>query len=145
MNAKLFENDSIITSLVTDTYYLNFEDIRRKNEFIERYVILDYIIRECPDTVEEFDYIIYVINDVDIVNIETLAPGLDELMITMDENNYPKIFLGITSDETDEFRENSKKQEDYLTASDDVTTRLYKAWESDAALFEFVQRLYETN
>ncbi len=141
MNAKLTGDETILSSLVTDSSYLDYDDIRKKNEFIEQYVNLDFIIRECPDDITEFDYIVYVINDVDIINVNVHAPGLDELIIRMDEENYPKIFLGVTSSAADAFREQSRQQSDYQAALEDVVARLSAAMIEDPALLEFVEKL----
>ena len=140
MNAKLAGNEEILSSLVTDSSALNYEDILKKQEFIESYDILGYLIHECPDEVTEFDYIVYVINDVHIINLGIL-PGLDGLMISLDENNNPKVFFGVISDTTEQFIEASKASEDYLQISDEVTSRFFEALTNDPDLDEFVERL----
>lgn len=141
MNAKLIADESTLSALVTDSSYLDYDDIKKKHEFIEQYVNLDFIIRKCPDDITEFDYIVYVINDVDIINVSVHAPGLDEVIIRMDEENYPKIFLGVTSSAADTFREQSRQQSDYQTALEDVVERLSAAMIEDPTLLEFVEKL----
>ena len=143
MNAKLSCDEELLSSLVTDSSYLNINDISTKTQYIERYENLQFIIREFPETVTEADFIVYVANDVKIVNIRTVAPGLDEYMITLDEENYPKIFYGNTSADTDEYRTWSRSQDDLQTLLDDVLNRLADAMLQDADLLEFIGRIQD--
>lgn len=141
MNAKLACDEVLLSELVTDSTYLNINDISTKTQYIERYENLQFIIREFPEDITEADFIIYVANDVKIVNISTVAPGMDEYMITLDKENYPKIFYGTTSLATDEYRTWSRAQEDFQTLYDDVINRLADAMINDSDLLEFIERI----
>ncbi len=141
MNAKLACDEALLSELVTDSSYLNINDISTKTQYIERYENLQFLIQQLPEEITEVHFIAYVANDVKIVNIATLAPGMDEYMITLDEENYPKIFYGKTSSTTDEHRIASKAQEDFQTLYDDVINRLADAMLSDPDLLEFIERI----
>ncbi len=141
MNAKLACDEALLSELVTDSSYLNINDISTKTQYIERYENLQFLIRELPEEITEVDFIAYVANDVKIVNITTLAPGMDEYMITLNEENYPKIFYGKTSAITDEHRISSKTQEDFQTLYNNVIDRLADAMLSDPDLLEFIERI----
>ena len=141
MNAKLACDEALLSELVTDSSYLNINDISTKTQYIERYENLQFLIRELPKEITEVHFIAYVANDVKIVNIATLAPGMDEYMITFNEENYPKIFYGKTSSTTDEHRISSKTQEDFQTLYNDVINRLADAMLSDPDLLEFIERI----
>lgn len=141
MNAKLACDEALLSELVTDSSYININDISTKTQYIERYENLQFLIREFPEDIIEADFIVYVANDVKIVNIAMVAPGMDEYMITLDEENYPKIFYGTTSATTDEYRTWSKKQEDFQTLYDDVVNRLADAMLYDPDLLEFIERI----
>ena len=141
MNAKLACDEALLAELVTDSSYININDISIKTQYIERYENLQFIIREVPENITEVDFITYVTNDVKIVNIATLAPGMDEYMITLDEKNYPKIFYGTTSATTDEYRTWSRTQEDFQTSYNDVVNRLADAMLTDSDLLEFIERI----
>lgn len=142
MNAKLACDESLLSELVTDIKYIDIADIQTKTQYIEEYLNLDYLIRACDDPeVEEFDYIVYVANDVKIININTPAPGLDEHVIQLDEENYPKIFFGITSEAADNFRIASRQQADYQAMLEDVISRLSDAMMKDSDLLEFIERI----
>ena len=141
MNAKLACDEALLSELVTDSSYLNINDISTKTQYIERYENLQFLIRELPEEITEVHCIAYVANDVKIVNIATLAPGMDEYMITFNEENYPKIFYGTTSSTTDEHRITSKMQEDFQTLYNDVIDRLADAMLNDPDLLEFIERI----
>lgn len=142
MNAKLALDESILKELVTDPSLIDLTDISTKTQYIEYYSNANFIIRKCPEEVPDIHYIVYVSHDVKIINIATLAPGAEEFMISIDENQYPKIFFGITSKEADAFLVESRTMEDYLALYNDVTDRLAEAIRSDSNLREFMQRIY---
>jgi len=142
MNAKLAVDEALLSSMVTDPSYLNMENIRKKTEYIEQYTNLKYLIYETPEEVTEFDYLVFLANDSKIVNINTLAAGMEEFCITFDENNYPYIFYGITSSTTDIFRRNVRNGETYVDfAVNNVALPLENAMDNDPDLKEFISRI----
>lgn len=141
MNAKLAVDEVLLSSLVTDPSYLKIKDIESQTQYIEEYKNLEFIIYPVSDEVKEFDYIVYVINDVKIVNIATLAPGMDEYEIAIDENNYPRIFTGVTSSAGDAARIALRESEEYLTKFNEVIDRMTNAMLQDPSLLEFMERL----
>ncbi len=142
MNAKLAVDEALLFSLVTDPTYLDLTNIRKKTEYIEEYRNLKYLIYKSPDDVTEFDYLVFLANDSKIVNISTLAAGLEEFMITLDDNNYPYIFFGITSEDADIYRKNIREQETYRKFLEtNVVQPLAEAMLSDPDLLEFIERI----
>lgn len=141
MNAELACDEELLNSMVVDSSQINIKKIEIETQYIEEYRNLNYIIHKVPDTVSEFDYIVYVIHDVKIVNISMLAPGMDEYVIKLDDQNYPIRFLGNTSAEAEAARVNSRMQEDYQNALKDVTDRLIEAMLQDPDLHEFMERI----
>ena len=134
--------EALLSSLVTDPSYLNLNNIRKKTEYIEEYKNLQYLIYKCPETILEFDYLVFLANDSKIVNISTLAAGLEEFMITLDEENFPKIFFGITSEATDLYRKSIRSTEEYQSfVETNVTAPLLDAMVNDPDLLEFIERI----
>ncbi len=143
MNAKLAVDEPLLASLVTDPSYLNLENIRKTTEYIEEYRDLSYLIYSCPDTLQEFDYIVFLASGSKIIHIDTPAPGIDEYLISLDKNNYPQIFLGVTSAESDNYRMELRKSEEYNTFYETkVYNPLVEAMLSDSNLQSFIERLY---
>ena len=142
MNAKLAVDEALLASMVTDPSYLNMDNIRKKTEYIEGYTNLQYLIYKAPEEVTEFDYLVFLANDSKIVNISTMAAGLEEFCITLDDNNYPYIFYGITSTATDIFRRAIRQEESYTEfVVTNVAIPLDNAIQSDPDLQEFIDRI----
>lgn len=142
MNAKLSVDEELLSSMVTDPSYLNLETIRKKTEYIEEYKNNKYLIYKCPEEITEFDYLVFLANDSKIVNISTLAAGIEEFLISMDENNYPHIFYGITSSAADTYRQSIRNSEEYLEFYEvNVSTPFTDAMLSDPDLLEFIERI----
>ena len=144
MNAKLAFDEKLLSSMVTDSSYLNMDKIKKETEFIEEYKNLKVLIQACPESVPEFDYFVCAAIDLKIVNINTLASGMDEYVIKVDENNYPHIFVGVTSTETDNYitsvRENKSYQTFLIT---NVVEPLAEASLLDPDLMEYMNRLLQ--
>ena len=143
MNAKLAVDNELLSSLVTDPSYLDFEKIRKTTEYIEEYLNPEYLIYSCSDIIPEFDYVVYVAFSSKIINIKTPAPGVDEFLIQMDSNNYPHLFLGEISSESQEHRMELRMTEDYSTFyKTKAEEPLVEAMLSDSNLRDFIERLY---
>lgn len=143
MNAKLACDETLLSSMVTDSSYLNMDNIRQKTEYIEEYRNLKLMLRVCPDEITEFDYIAYAAYDSKIISISTPAASIDEYIITLDENNYPKVFYGVTSKTADDFRVASMQQEDYqLFREENAVKPLADAMLLDPDLMEFMGRIF---
>jgi len=141
-NANLAVDEELLSSLVTDTSYLNLKNIRKETEYIEEYKNFDYLFFPAPEEISEYDCFVFVAENVKIVNISTLAPGGQELYITLDENNYPRIFLGETSAESDTFISQCRSSSEYqLFRETHVDKPFAEAVLSDPDLFEFIQRI----
>ena len=142
MNAKLAADEALLSSLVTDPSYHNMDSIRKKTEYIEEYKNLKYLIFKSPEEITEFEYLVFLASDSKIVNISTLAAGIDEFVIVQDENNYPKIFFGITSEQSDLYRANIRMQETYQEfLKVNVVEPFAEAMLSDPDLLEFIERI----
>ena len=143
MNAKLAVDNELLSSLVTNPSYLDFEKIRKTTEYIEEYLNPEYLIYSCSDTIPEFDYVVYVAFSSKIVNIKTPAPGIDEFLIQIDDNNYPQVFLGEISSESQNRRMELRMTEEYTTFYKvKAEEPLVEAMLSDSSLRAFIERLY---
>lgn len=141
-NAKLAVDETLLSSLVTDPSYLNLDNIRKTTEYIEEYRNLDYLFFPAPDNVNEITYFVFLADNSKIINISTLAVGGEEYIITLDENNYPLIFFGMTSDETDAFIKECRSSSEYqLFKETHVDKPFAETVLSDPDLFEFIQRI----
>jgi len=143
MNAKLAVDEALLSSLVTDSSYLDFERIRKTTEYIEEYRNPEYLIYSVSESVSEFDYVVFVAFESKIINIKTPAPGVDEFIIKMDNNNYPRMFLGNISSESQDYRMKLRMTEEYTTFyKTKAETPLVEAMLADPSLKDFIERLY---
>ena len=143
MNAKLAVDNELLSSLVTNPSYLDFEKIRKTTEYIEEYLNPEYLIYSCSDTIPEFDYVVYVAFSSKIINIKTPAPGIDEFLIQTDDNNYPHIFLGEISSESQNRRMELRMTDAYTDFyKNKAEEPLIEAMLSDSSLRDFIERLY---
>jgi len=146
LNAKLAGDENELSGLVTNSALLNMDSIRKKNEYIEEYRNCSYLIYSCPDSVTEFDYIVCVAYELKIWDINTPAPGAEEYMIVVDENNYPYIFLGTISEESNAYVEGIRASEEYLTFVETKSTQPFlEALSTDPELLKFLEELIEQN
>lgn len=134
MKVQLTCDEELISSMVTDASYINMNKLQQQTQYIVDYHNYQYIIRPCPEEVTEFDYIVYLMHELEFISISTLSPGMEEFFLKLDENNYPLIFLGVTSDITDEYIYTSRQQDDFQAAYADVEQRLENAILSDSKL-----------
>ena len=144
MNAKLSGDEALLSSLYTDPSYLDFDYIRKSTEYIEEYLDYDYLFFPCPDSVTEFDYVVYASYGSKIINIKTPAYGADEFLITLDKNNYPLSFRGVISTESDTFRTETRKTEEFQIFYDTKADQpLIDGMLNDPNLKEFIDRLIQ--
>ena len=134
MKVQLTCDEELLSSMVTDASYINMNKLQQQTQYIVDYHNYQYIIRPCPDEITEFDYIVYLMHELEFISISTLSPGMEEFFLKLDENNYPHIFLGVTSDAADNYIYESRQQEDFQAAYADVEQRLENAILSDSKL-----------
>ena len=126
--------------LIYNTESINEELTRKRVEYIVNYHNIRCYAKR---GVGQIDYIVYVMNDVEIATIDTYAPSMEQFFIKYDKNKNPKIFLAgdmLTSDEEAYFNElNSLPDVSELVA--EVTEQLNAAMEEDAELKNFIKKL----
>ena len=111
------------------------------NRLTEDYELVDMFVNTVPYTITEIDYIVYVTEKIKFIGIDTVAPGLEEYLIKLNEDNIPRIFVGTSSDETDLYRKELMGGSKYSEMAKTVTEDYQKALESDPELYEFVKRM----
>ena len=102
MVAKTKCDFDTLKTLVNDTSMINEADIRAKAEYIEDCQNIACYTLNGPT---EDSFIVYVYEDLKILNVNTLAPGMTRLYIKLDESHNPYIYLGAIDDDTQKFIE----------------------------------------
>uniref|UniRef100_UPI002896DC17 hypothetical protein n=1 Tax=Anaerosporobacter sp. TaxID=1872529 RepID=UPI002896DC17 len=77
--------------------------------------------------------------DLKILNVNTLAPGMTRLYIKLDESGNPYIYLGAIDDETQKFIQETSTQQAVIDIINTVNTKLDEAVTKDEDLKNFVE------
>lgn len=136
MSAKVTCDYDTIRTLVSDASVIDEADLKAKSEYIEDYKNIACYTLNGPT---EDTFVVYVYEDLKILNVNTLAPGMTRLYIKLDENGNPYIYLGAIDDETQKFIEETAKNEAVVALINTVNTKLDEAVTSDAALKKFIE------
>lgn len=141
MMAKASCDYEAFQELVNDPTIIDEEGLRAKAQFIEDYQNIScYTLNGL--TTDAF--IVYVYEDLKILNVNTLAPGMTRLYIKLDEDKKPYIYLGAVDDATKEYIENTEKNEKVAALIATVNKKMEEAVTKDADLKKFVLEQNDT-
>lgn len=136
MSAKAACDFETIRTLVNDSSVIDEDDLRAKSEYIEDYRNIACYTLNGPS---EDTFVVYVYEDIKILNVNTLAPGMTRLYIKLDESGNPYIYLGAIDDETQKFIQETSTNEAVLDVINTVNTRLDEAVTKDEELKKFIE------
>jgi hypothetical protein len=136
MSAKVACDYDTLRTLVSDSSVLDEDDLRAKSEYIEDYKNIVCYTLNGPT---EDSFIVYVYEDLKILNVNTLAPGMTRLYIKLDESGNPYVYLGAIDDETQKFIEKTSSDEDVVNIINTVNTKLDEAITKDEELKKFIE------
>lgn len=136
MSAKVACDYETIRTLVNDSSVIDEDDLRAKSEYIEDY---RNIVCYTLNGLTEDSFIVYVYEDLKILNVNTLAPGMTRLYIKLDESGDPYIYLGAIDDETQKFIQETSTHQAVIDIINTVNTKLDEAVTKDEDLKKFVE------
>nr|WP_294493245.1 hypothetical protein [uncultured Anaerosporobacter sp.] len=136
MSAKVACDYETLRTLVNDSSVIDEDDLRAKSEYIEDY---RNIVCYTLNGLTEDSFIVYVYEDLKILNVNTLAPGMTRLYIKLDESGNPYIYLGAIDDETQKFIQETSTQQAVIDIINTVNTKLDEAVTKDEDLKNFVE------
>lgn len=136
MTAKTSCDFNTLKSLVNDTTMINEEDLRAKSEYIEG---CENIASYTLNGPTENTFVVYVYEDLKILNVNTLAPGMTRLFIKLDESGNPYIYLGAIDDDTQKFIEATAENKAVGEVIEACNTKLEEAITKDPDLKKFVE------
>lgn len=136
MSAKVACDYETLRTLVSDSSVIDEDDLRAKSEYIEDYKNIVCYTLNGPT---EDSFIVYVYEDLKILNVNTLAPGMTRLYIKLDESGNPYVYLGAIDDETQKFIEKTSSDEDVVNIINTVNTKLDEAITKDEDLKKFIE------
>lgn len=129
-----------LSKYVTDTDTIDLKTLQKQSEYIE-----DYKNIECYtlNGKVEGSYIVYVYEELKIIGIDTLAPGMIRLYITTTEDGKLYIASGTTDDDTSNYINSTSKNEEVIELIKSVNLKLTEAQASDADLKKFINNISE--
>lgn len=141
----LVGQEDLFDQVITDSEYVNFDNLHSYTQMIDSYEKLDYHTFDAPAEVEDIDCLVLVCEQMNFININTPAPGATEYLLALDDNNIPYVFIGVTSDAADSFRDEIRLSQRYNSIISEVSASLISALESDSELAAFYKKLYSDN
>ena len=116
------------------------------NDLIEEYLAAR--VATDMDTINELvsstnieSFVVYVYEELKIVGIDTLAPGMIRLYVQVNSEGKPIIYFGQVEDETLDFIEATGHDEKVIQLIDRVNKKLEEAMTSDKNLKAFIEAL----
>lgn len=140
-NSRLTSIDDY-RKLIYNDEYVDENLTYRRVEYVVAYHDLKCYLKQGTGII---DYVVYVVNDVEIATIDTFAPSIDVLYVIYEKDGSAKIYLPgdeLTEAELRYYQElNSSPDVAALVA--DVETRLTEAMEADSELRDFLLKISE--
>ncbi|WP_455715128.1 hypothetical protein [Anaerosporobacter sp.] len=136
MSAKGSCDYDTLRTLVNDSSVIDEDDLRAKSEYIEDYRNIVCYTLNGPT---EDSFIVYVYEDLKILNVNTLAPGMTRLYIKLDESGSPYVYLGAIDDETQNFIKEASNNQSVIDVIDSVNKKLDEAITKDEDLKKFIE------
>lgn len=141
LNAKLGTKLSAFEDIVSDTSFLDMDEVIRKNSYIEGYDNIEVYTKK---GIKEGSYVVYAYHEVKFTSIDTLAPAMNVFYLEADEEGNPLIYLGKIDEDTKAYLDEVGNSEEVMELIYKVNDDLAKAREKDTALAEFYYKLEES-
>lgn len=127
-----------IKELVSSTNTISLEILQKESENIESYNNISCYTIKAPD---KKSFVVYVYEELKIVDIDTLAPGMTRLYVNINSEGKPIIYFGQVDDETSDFIDATGNDVKVIQLIDSVNKKLEEATTSDENLKSFINGL----
>lgn len=127
-----------IKELVSSTNTISLEILQKESENIESYNNIACYTIKAPD---EKSFVVYVYEELKIVEIDTLAPGMIRLYVNINSEGKPIIYFGQVDDKTSDFIDATGNDVKVIQLIDSVNKKLEEATTSDENLRNFINGL----
>ncbi len=121
-----------LTEIISTKDEADARSIINRLEYIDSITVNSLSINALDsDTV---DYVVFTTEEIRLVGINTAAPGLSEILITLGEDYRPLIFIGTTDSKADAGRRELKESPSFQSLAATVNAALNTALETDSDL-----------
>lgn len=138
LQAKLDCTLSAFENVVTDTRYVDLEQVAEETQSIRSY---NDIVCYTKQGTNDIDMIVYCTYTMNIVQIDTPVPSIDAFYIQYNEAGVPKVFGGTLDQETANELEKHNEDEDVQLLITETNEAMRKALTEDEDLREFWDNL----
>lgn len=137
--ACLVVSEPLLEQCVTDTDYLNIPYLSSRYSVTENFTDYDFLLYP---GINEFDFIVFVTHSEKIVFSDTPAPCMEYYYVDVDDvSGLPRIYLGITSLDTDAYCAAIIQNADIQELANQTNLDMQDALRADDDLQEFYQLL----
>lgn len=127
-----------IKGIVSKTNQITLDVLQKEAEYIEGYQNISCYTLKGP---EEGSFIVYIYEEVKLVGIDTLAPGLVSVYVCSDEDGKLYLNFGQIDDSTKDEIEATYQDAKVISLIDSVNIKLEEAITSDPALQNFKKNM----
>ncbi len=138
LDAKINCSMEEFEQVVSDPSYIDLNMVQNETGAIKKYTITDCYVK---NGTADIDYVAYCIYETSIPTIETPGVSIDYYYITKNSEGKPVIFLGELDEETSQYLDGLKYDDDVQQLIAEANERMAKAMENDADLKEFIEKL----
>lgn len=142
LDARVASDIKTINSIVSKTNPITLSGLQKEAEYIEGYQNVSCYTMKGP---EEDSFIVYIYEEIKLVGIDTLAPGMTRVYVCKDENGKLFINFGQVEDGVNDYINAADKDEEVISLIKNVDIKLEEAITKDPALKEFTQKLSEVS
>lgn len=138
LNARVNCEEEKLKGLISGTSSLDVVELQKKAEHVEGYQNIECYTLKSPT---EGIYVVYVYEELKIMGIDTLAPGMIRLLVSLAEDGKPYVYFGPIDDGTLKFMKETEQSEEVKALIEKVNLKLEEAISGDSQLKEFNERL----
>lgn len=135
LDARLASDMETIQKVVSNTHHITEEALQKESEYIEGYDNLSCYTLKAPDNES---YVVYVYEELKIIGIDTLAPGMTRLYVRFNEAGELMIYFGQVEDDILDFINDTSDNTEVIQLINGVNKRLEEAMTKDKSLYDFI-------
>ncbi|MBP5160390.1 MAG: hypothetical protein ILP10_08880, partial [Lachnospiraceae bacterium] len=139
-DAKISCSMDDFKKVVSDTSYIDLDLVQAETKAIRQYTITDCYVKKGT---ADIDYVAYCIYETDIPTIDTPGVSIDYYYISKNKKGKPVIFLGELDEETSDYLDGLRYDDDVQQLIATANARMEEAMEKDEDLKDFIEKLRE--
>lgn len=127
-----------LTELVSDISHVDEELLRLKYEYVDEYQNIECYTAAAPNP---GCYVVYVVSDLKIRDIDTTAPGLTSIYVSTREDGSLCVYLGVLDEATQNYIASADQSVKVKGLIDTVEKNLQEKVTADEKLKQFYENL----